>query len=276
MTSAARNGFAVNGSLAAVLATGFFYLLAVPQPGADAKIGALRPSAVPEGTVAAVEDSVVKIVGTTADTDRSCADQTWPYIERRCLTVADNAARPPESAPAPLGIRNVLTGVRALRDDTAPKIAKAEPSAEQPIGSITAIAPTPPVKDMQAHAPDIAPTDRAIEKAAAATDGVASRDEIDIPLPQPRPEVALVSMSDDADAESRNAAAPLPLSRVDQRRMQREDRRRARAERRAAADSDRIVRRWTEYSYRGGDGDLRRMVVIHRGSKFDRFFRNVR
>jgi hypothetical protein len=114
------------------------------------------------------------------------------------------------------------------------------------------------------------------------TDGAATREEADVPLPQPRPDVILASVTppdvagDDADI------APRPISRSDHRRIEREQRRAARqfererrrqewAERRAA-NRDRIVRRWTEYTYE----DDSRTVVIQQGSQRDRFFLNYR
>lgn len=266
-------------SLASVLAIGCFYLVAAPQPDNEDKLGATRPTAVAsrmaENTTGP-SDSTVKVIGAAADATKSCDEQTWPYIEQRCLTLADGKPRKDDNTHStPLGIRDILTGISpAPAHDASSTVAKTEPAAAQPVGSTTAITPTPPVTEMQANT---VAANAATSGASAGADGVAHADEIDVPLPQPRPDLALADLSEPADAVAHEPGiAPPPLSRAEQRRMDREERRMQREARRAHENPNRVVRRWSEYSYRGDDGDPRRLVVIHHGSRLDRFFRNFR
>lgn len=276
------NGTAM--TMACVLAVGGIFLFAAPQPESGGKQGATRASAVPSGTVASpqtqsdtkaqVKTDVktdVKIIGASAESSRPCDEQTWPYIEQRCLIPADSKTAQNNKGPTPpLGLRDMLAGVRPAQDDASAAPAKAAPAADQPVGSVTAIAPTPPVEQMQASTVG----------AGARDDEETNRDSVQaeagVPLPTPRPEIAVASLSASEDTEDASIvpSSAAPLSRREQReqrRMEREQRRLERAERRAS-DPNRIVRRWTEYSY----DDDSRVIVIQQGSRRDRFFQNYR
>jgi hypothetical protein len=124
---------------------------------------------------------------------------------------------------------------------------------------------------------------------------------VPLPVPAPAPDAAAASdaptraLQSDA-AEQRHDATPR-LSKREQRRLQREERRRLLKERREEArilrnervraramarnesrrgGGDRIVRRWTEYTYPSESGGSRRVIVIRRGSLDDDFFRTIR
>ena len=231
-------------SLACVLAVGSVFVIAAPQPEPDNKLGATRASAVPTGaaisrapTPKTEAQTDVKIIGGSADVAKPCDEQTWPYIERRCLTWADaKIAKDNNIAQAPLGLRDVLAGVWPVKKIPAVS-AMAAPATDQPVGSVSAIAPTPPKERIQ-----------------ASTIGAAARD--------------------DEDLEGMDAA--VPPSRAEQRRMAREQRRMRREERRIERAERRAARNRSEYSNRDGDGEARRLVVIRHGSQSDRFFRNFR
>ncbi len=257
-------------------------LAIAPQPDFSDKIGASRASAVAPQVAAHIPahaDTEVKMVGSQAENTKPCDEQTWPYIDRRCLTVAENKPLL-ESRNAtirkvtPLGVSDLLAGVRPNTRAVSPTAASSAPGKTQqtslPVESMTVIAPRSPAKDMQADTVGIAVRD---EETKAGCADAACRAGSDVPLPQPRPDMALADRSDGNDADEAGFALPSPaMSRAQQRSLDRERRRLERAERRA--DSSRIVRRWSEYSY--GDGDPRRVVVIHRGPRFDRFFRDFR
>jgi hypothetical protein len=277
-----RTRWATHGSFASVLAVGSLFLITAPHPDSGKKQGATRPTAVQPGETAkpaASSDAQIKVIGASTDNGKPCDEQTWPYIDKSCLTIAHGKPAPSKTEPAtPLGLRDLLAGVRstpAVAPATTPPPARE--IEDQPVGSITAIAPTPPVKAMQANTVGAAPQD----DPSALADEPAATDSVDVPLPPSRPDVALASFADTQDMDDDVAAAP-PMSRADYRRWEREQRRAMRemererrrqewAERRAA-NPNRIVRRWTEYSY----DDDSRVVVIQQGSSRDRFFQTYR
>lgn len=288
---------AVAVSMACAIAAGGLFLIVAPQPESGVKQGATRSSAVPSGTFAMPQGQSqagargpvkadVKIIGASAESSKPCDEQTWPYIDQRCLTSADRkTTQDNKSAPRPLGLRDMLAGVRPAHDNALAASAEAAPAADQPVGSVTAIAPTPPVDQMQASrvgagARDDTDTDDVDTSANASPANVA-----DIPLPQPRPGIALTNLGASEDAEDADVDPPVavPLSRREQRqlrreqrRVEREQRRLDRAERRSLErrmfDPNRTVRSWTESGY----GDDSRVIVIREGSRRDRFFHNYR
>ena len=79
--------------------------------------------------------------------------------------------------------------------------------------------------------------------------------------------------------ERREQALQLRRERREEAKRAREERVKARAEAREArrqSDGDRIVRRWSEYTYESPNGRNQRVIVIRRGSLDDDFFRTVR
>jgi hypothetical protein len=197
------------------------FVIAAPQPEPDIKVGATRASAVPTGaaiskapTPKTDAQTDVKIIGGSADVGKPCDEQTWPYIERRCLTWADaKNAMDNNIAQAPLGLRDVLTGVWPAKRDMPAASAMAAPATDQPAGSLTAIVPTPPSEQMQAS--------------------------------------TVAAARDDEDLAGMDAA--VPPSRAEQRQMAREQRRMHREQRRIERAERRAARNWSEYSDRDGE-----------------------
>jgi hypothetical protein len=212
-------------SLVALIAVAGLYVVAAPQPESDSRLGATRPSAVAPGT-APVSDPTrlaeVKIIGATADSSKPCDEQTWPYIDQRCLIpVSKDAPRDAEEAPLPLGLLALL-GVKA---------------------------PTIPVSEAPQAAPE-APA----QASQPLRDGnvAAAIHDPTIPLPQSRPNASVADLSMDDD-DALEPPPVIPLSRTEQRRMEREWRRMERAERRALQYSNRMLHREYRQTYRGRD-----------------------
>ena len=229
----------------------------------------------------------VRVLGADVSAGKPCEEQTWPYIDKKCLTVA----KPGSETARGVSKQGLGSSVPASK----PAAAKVD---VQSVGSTTAIAPTPPVREMAAGTTGSAPAPDTEDQGQARTA------DTDIPLPRARPEqVDLASASEPAIPEEtirRDAALDSrPVSRRESRRLQREERRkqirldrearqevreaerRVRDERRAERDisarnGQRIVKRWTEYTYSSGDGPARRVIVIRRGSLDDDFFRTIR
>jgi hypothetical protein len=229
-------------SLVAIFAVAGLYLLAVPKPEADRRLGATRPTAVAHGTAPASDLRLaeVKIVGASADSGKPCHEQTWPYIEQSCLTpIAKDAPRDQDTPAQPLGLSALLLGMKT------PAVTSA----------------TPQIAETNTQLPAIKPLQDTIAMEGTIHDP-------QIPLPQPRPNVSVADLSMGEDAEEAEFDAPpmMPLSRAEQRRMEREWRRMERAERHALEYSNRMPRRDYRETYRGRD-------MRH---AFDRFIRNFR
>ncbi len=231
---------------AATIVAGCLYLVIAPQPDLTNKLGSTRSSAVPAQTAHtnSPADSAVKIIGAQAESARPCDEQTWPYIDQRCLTIADSKSQPAGSMATPLGLSDMLAGVwfsdarrsaptiAAQRDDV--KEANREQAAPS-AGGVTAIVSAPPVRELAASTV-VAARDNiaASDMALADSDDTMTARAIDagVPIPQPRPDVSEMNSAHwDDDAF---VAPPPVLSRSEQRRWQREPRRSERAERRAA------------------------------------------
>jgi len=236
-------------SFAVVFAAAAAYVAAAPRPDAEARLGATRASAVAPDSVPASDRSqmaAVKIVGASAETGKPCHEQTWPYIEQRCLTPAASDAQRAAADTRPLGIRALLFGAQV-------------PEMQPRSNEIAAVAPAPSETPTTASKPVLS---------AAATDPTSADQYADIPLPRSRPDISLAELptgEDDDDAEF--FLPPVPLSRAEQRRLEREWRRMERAERRAVEYDGPMPRREFRANYRA-ERDIRRAV--------DRFIRHFR
>lgn len=209
---------------------------------------------------------------------KSCEDQTWPYIEQRCLKPADAKAAERTTPKHGLGTQAVVlssapqpavtqsqsaipetTGAASPREAAAPAATPLNPSlppAAQPAGSVpqavnpaigTVTAVTPP----EAMPPLSKREARRLER-------------------QERKRL---------QRERREQAIRLHRERREQAKRVREERAKARGEAREAkrqSAGDRIVRRWSEYTYESPNGRHQRVIVIRRGSLDDDFFRTVR
>jgi hypothetical protein len=235
-------------SLAAILLAGGFYVLAAPQPGDDIRVGAGRSSAVKPGTQPSPASvPSVKIVGAAIEPGKPCDEQTWPYIDRRCLTSAD-APAPAASEQGPRSIATLLTGVwpaRAAPPKTEQTTQVAGQAASAGVDSVAS------VNGMNRN-----PADNALPALAA-----------DVPLPPERPEGASLIASGrinrvDMAWSGAGDDPAAPLSSAEQRRLERHFRRLERAELRAA--------------YREIDREIRRCLAAHGGAPFDCVLRGLR
>jgi hypothetical protein len=235
-------------SLAAILLAGGFYALAAPQPGDDIRVGASRSSAVKPGIQpASASVPNIKIVGATIEPAKPCDEQTWPYIDRRCLTSAD-APAPAASEQGPRSIATLLTGVwpaRAAPPKTEQTTQVAGQAAAAGVDSVARV-----------NGVNRNPADGALPALAA-----------DVPLPPERPDGASLIASGSINrvdmawsGAGDNPAAPLSYS--EQRRLERHFRRLERAEMRAA--------------YREIDREIRRCLAAHGGAAFDCVLRGLR
>jgi hypothetical protein len=161
-----------------------------------------------------------RILATAAEdpTGKSCEDQTWPYLEARCLKPADTGASPRSTPKHGLGSQQV-----SLPD--APATNAASPTSPAVERGTTGSA---------AYDDKRAPTPRG---ASGATEATA------VPLPVPAPALPAPSIAAPAASESpRDISEPnarqyrgkaeRQLSRREQRRLERQERRRLQRERR--------------------------------------------
>jgi hypothetical protein len=160
---------------------------------------------------------------------KSCEDQTWPYIEQRCLKPAD----------------------AKLSERSTPKHGLAAQSVVLPRAPVSAVN----------EAPTVTPE----------TTGTASPRNDDTPAmttanaPQPLQQTPSASEPTSpalgVEAASQRLDATPRLSPREARRLQREERKQLQRERRERAirlrresREDRIVRRWSEYTYESPNG----------------------
>jgi hypothetical protein len=81
-------------------------------------------------------DKPLKVVGGVSDAAKPCEEQTWPYKDRHCLTAIDDKPK------------SERVDTAKLPADKPPSPPQPDQSSSQPVGSVTAIAPTPPVSTM--------------------------------------------------------------------------------------------------------------------------------
>jgi hypothetical protein len=238
-------------SLAAILLAGGFYVLAAPQPGDDIRVGASRSSAVMPGiqpSSASVPN--IKIVGAAIEPGKPCDEQTWPYIDRRCLTSAD-APAPAASEQGPRSIATLLTGVWPARAAPSKTEQTTQVAGQAASAGVDSVASVTSVNGMYRN-----PANNGLPALAA-----------DVPLPPERPDGASLIASGRINrvdmawsGAGDDPAAPLPYS--EQRRLERHFRRLERAELRAA--------------YREIDREIRRCLAAHGGAPFDCVLRGLR
>lgn len=170
----------------------------------------------------------VRIVATDAEdpAGKSCEEQTWPYLEARCLTSADTRATRRSTPKHGLGSQQI-----ALPDPAVTNAAQSPngPGAEQ---STTGSANTDRLEPLAADA-------------TGATSGIA------VPLPVPAPAFAapsaaapgqtgsLQNFPEPAAAQQQSEAQPV-LSERQKRRLQRQERKQLQRQRREEA---RMLRR---------------------------------
>ena len=140
--------------------------LALSFAFAAPKVGVVDARPQPLGKAEPIEPAAVKMLDGKPRSEL-CEEQTWPYIDRRCLT---RAASNPQTAPA----SNVKT----------------EPAPGSPPPSAAAPASVPPSKPEVASAapPAVAPNDAAPPAFDSARD---------VPLPPPRPTIEAMAQPDE-------------------------------------------------------------------------------
>ena len=196
---------------------------------------------------------------------KSCDDQTWPYIEQRCLKPAD-AKTAQRSTPKhglaaqPVGLTGAPAPVLLQPPAVAPETTSAaSPSDDDALAKATAMSPPHSAKAVIAAEPA-------------------------------RPELGAESAAQRLDSNPRLSPRESRRLQLEERkqihRERREEAKRARDERvktrveareaKRRGGGDRIVRRWSEYTYDAPNGGSKRVVVIRRGSLDDDFFRTLR
>lgn len=197
----------------------------------------------------------VRVLGGETTAGKPCEDQTWPYIEARCLTLAQPQTDQTRTTP-----RHSLSG----KVEIPPSRAQGAPAASAARQ----------------------PGEAAAREATAVAEHASDREAAGIPLPPERPAniAKLAEPAAQASAESdprpdrpepaRAQAADAGERTADDRPSVRKSRSAKRAER--GNRRDRVVRRWTEYTFETPSGRSRRVIVIRRGSLDDDFFRTIR
>ena len=195
----------------------------------------------------------VKVVDGAPPAGKPCDEQAWPYIEQRCLTLA------PEQAPA----------VRPQPAPSSPPVAR----DDQPVGSVTAIAPAAePAARTAERTPSQKPAERTApepargEPSSDRTVGLAPRETSNSEPAADRPEQRRAGTPAPETRPIAASEGARPMTRREQRRAAREQPRQADAAqtRNTASDPNRIVRRWTEYTYQEPGGRSRRVIVVRR------------
>jgi hypothetical protein len=205
---------------------------------------------------------------------KPCDDQTWPYIEQRCLKPADSTSAERSTPKHGLAAQSVILPSAPVPAVTPPPAVATETTgAASPRDDDAA-----PMKDAKASAQP-APIGSARTRPDIGTDAASQRLDA---KPQLSPREARRLQREERkqiQRERREQALQLRRERREEAKRAREERVKARAEAREArrkSDGDRIVRRWSEYTYETPNGRNQRVIVIRRGSLDDDFFRTVR
>lgn len=208
-------------------------------------------------------------------TGKPCDQQTWPYLEARCLKRAKSASVPRATPKHGLG-----TGTVALRE--APPHETSSQTVSEATGS------APPETTGSAPAQDPAPAAALTAAKGSAIDGAQQRQDVGPQLsprearrlarearfrPQRQQREERVRLQQERRAEARRVRDEARRAREERTRVMKRDDRDVRTD---ASGDKRIVRRWSEYTYDTPSGGARRVIVIRRGSPDDEFFRNMR
>jgi hypothetical protein len=193
-----------------------------------------------------------RVLGGSPPKDASCENQTWPYIDQRCLSQA--ASKQAKGAQE--------------QAELTPNI-EVRPQPPQP--------PQPTAKNSEPASTDgVASTsDRALEKELATA-------PVSEPTGLPDRPTAITGTT--AMASAPPAAEPQAQAASDRRsekaapsRPKTRDARRPERTARAKDDSSRIVRRWREVEYRDADGKTRKVIYVKPGTlQRDSFFDTLR
>ena len=250
---------------------GIGVMLALTPPSAPHKT-AVEPAAADRWVGRQTEKPVgsVKIVDATARRETPCAEQTWPYIDRRCLTIAEPKSPKPQAettgvgtadmtpvtatiaAPKPPGeAREQPARVAVMNDRPKQDPARAQAAVPQPRPQIEAAIQLAAPEKLNVK-PEATPTAvvHQEEKPAPAATPVTSTTAT---LATPQPEKRVLKLTDKVGPAAAAAVAPA-------KRAQRV------AQSKPVDAKPRIVSRWTEKVYDLGDGRTHRVIVVRQGS----------
>lgn len=194
---------------------------------------------------AATENVPIKIVGTATEGATPCADQTWPYIERHCLTEA------PPRAP--------VTRVTAIPDPSPAPIPEPVSIASQAETTATASASEPRGEPAVTPASSIASLPEKTENPVQviATERLSKREQRRAER-QAKREAARKREEDARQAEASAAKQEMQADKggVQEPRSKRADNSRASRER-----SRTPAKRWRELVYDYPDGSRKRVIL---------------
>lgn len=202
-----------------------------------------------------------KSVARATARDAGCEDQTWPYIDRRCLTPAP--PRKPSSAPP-------ATDDTSLSPDV--EVRPAMPAWQVKAEDGETAVPETDGKSSASETPSSAPetpsaSDHATREPAAVPDRPTA---ITGERPAKRASLPDVTLSNaPTNRAEKKAAIPFPRRKTKKHRRQ--------ATQSSHDNPDRIVRRWREVEYAQPDGSTRKIIIVKRGTlQRDRFFETAR
>ena len=111
---------------------GIGLLLALKPPSAPSQIAAIEPMA--DREAASRTDSPlgsIKIVDAGPRREIPCAEQTWPYIDRRCLTIAEPKSPKPQAETTGAGSADVTPVTAAIAAPKPPSESREQRAREQ-------------------------------------------------------------------------------------------------------------------------------------------------
>ena len=225
-----------------------------------------------QNTVAARPDSPEipqpsRVVGAAHQKEGSCDDQTWPYIEQRCLTVAPPKERvvsnpPAGTAPSMSASSNAISSSRST-DGVASAADRITSTAEPTANPVNAALPDRPMAIT--GDPMLKPAEPIQDSSPKAEP---SKPELSLPA---RNAWAKAIPADRAAASTTQTSEPA----VSPRRKARPPRERTASAR--GGDPNRIVRRWREVEYQGFGGDTRKIIYVRPGTlQRDIYFETAR
>ena len=213
-----------------------------------------------ENTVAAKPDSSEiaqpsRMIGAAHQKEGSCDDQTWPYIDQRCLTVAppkepnSPAKTPPGITASSKPISPSTDGVASAADRiTSAEVNTALPDRPMAITGDPMLKPAEPIQDASAKTK-------------------LSKPELSLP--------ARNAWARGTPADRASSTAQTSEPAVSPRRKVRPQRERTASAR--GGDPNRIVRRWREVEYQGFGGDTRKIIYVRPGTLHrDTYFETAR
>lgn len=203
-------------------------------------------------------DQSVRVLGTAVESGKPCEDQTWPYLEARCLKQADSQSAGRSTPKHGLGSGKVGLPGAPIATDKGAEVTPAPASVTTGAAGDDANVTT------RASAPGAGPSARSSAPASPPPGTAAAR----------QPGDAKPGRS--AHETRRQERARLQRERREAVRKERDRRLRARAEAREFQQQTRPDRNdnqaWTQHSYRSRDGSSHRVIVIRRGMLDDDFF----